>query len=196
LRETLAAGCLFQCNWDGKLPLWDPFCGSGTLPIEAALIAANIPPGLQRSFAYQMWPGYRDGLWQTLKSEAQQVRREVGVSITGSDISAAALQAAISNAQQAGVAELVRFHQADAMGGPAPASTGVIVCNPPYGERLKLSGNCAQLLSSLKTQLRTHAPHWSGWALLPQGIATNSKDDFSFSNGGLDVSLYPLHGDG
>lgn len=192
LRETLAAGCLLHCNWRGNLPLWDPFCGSGTLPIEAALLAANMPPSLQRSFSCQLWPGYREGLWQTLVSEAQKVRREVKVSITGSDINATVLQAAISNAQHAGVADLVSFKLADAMQAQAPAATGMIICNPPYGERLKTSGNSRQLLVRLQGQLRDNYPHWRGWALLPQET-TDSSDSFSFSNGGLNVTLYPLH---
>ncbi len=192
MRETLAAGCLLRSDWRGELPLWDPFCGSGTLPIEAALLAANIPPGLQRSFTCQQWPGYRDGLWQTLVSEARKVRREVQVTITGSDNSEQAIQAATNNAQHAGVADMVHFHLADAMQAQAPAATGMIICNPPYGERLTTTGSPKQLLVRLQAQLRANYPHWSGWALLPQDTAASS-DNFSFSNGGLAVTLYPLH---
>lgn len=192
IRETLAAGCLLHCNWHGALPLWDPFCGSGTLPIEAALLAANIPPGLQRHFACQQWPGYRDGLWQTLVSEAKKARHEVKVAITGTDISEQALQSALRNAQHAGVADMVDFHCVDALQAQAPAAAGMIICNPPYGERLKTAEDSKQLLSRLRAQLCAHYSGWSGWALLPQEMPANAHN-FAFSNGGLDVTLYPLH---
>ena len=181
-----------HCNWHGTQPLWDPFCGSGTFPIEAALIAANIPPGLQRDFAFMYWPGFRHGLWSSLISEANKTRQTPNVTIAGSDIDEKTLAVAKNNAQQAGVAELTNFRIADAFSAGPSNEQGLLICNPPYGERLRLSQSPAQLFTQLQAQLATHYPQWSGFALLPQNAHIHSPATLKFSNGGLDVALYKL----
>ncbi|OQY20563.1 MAG: hypothetical protein B6I36_00675 [Desulfobacteraceae bacterium 4572_35.1] len=204
LRETLAAGCLLHCNWTGQEPLWDPFCGSGTFPIEAALIAANIPPGISRKFAFMSWPGFRRGLWEALLSEADRgIKKETGITIDGSDIDEQAVESARQNAQQAGVAQFITFRHADAFQAQAPTDDGLIICNPPYGERLALTSTPTKLLKKLGRQLHDNYPSWHGYALLPYHgtpsattsvLSSNEKDKtlFNFSNGGIDVALYPL----
>ena len=192
LRETLAAGCLMLCNWHGEQPLWDPFCGSGTFPIEAALIAANIPPGLQRDFAFMHWPGFRLGLWNTLISEANRARQAIQVPIEGSDISEQALIAAHENANHAGVAEMLSFRHDNALHAQPEADHGLLICNPPYGERLSSSQSPALLLRQLTAQQKTHYPQWNGAVLLPQDKDMPNNTILNFSNGGIDVALYPI----
>ena len=191
LRETLAAGCLMLCNWHGEQPLWDPFCGSGTFPIEAALLAANIPPGLQRDFAFMHWPGFRLGLWNTLIIEANKVKQTIQVSIEGSDINEKTIIAAQENADHAGVTDVVSFRQADALQSQPESDHGLLICNPPYGERLSSSQSSVLLLRQLTAQLKTHYPQWNGAVLLPQDNNMPQKTILNFSNGGLDVALYP-----
>jgi 23S rRNA (guanine2445-N2)-methyltransferase / 23S rRNA (guanine2069-N7)-methyltransferase len=139
LNEVLAAGILRLTGWDCQAPLVDFLCGSGTLPIEAALWARNIAPGtLGRQFGYMRWPDFDQSLHARLLDEARAARRSGSpLEICGSDIDAQVLAAAGENAARAGVAHDVRFAAAnfDAVAPPAPA--GLIVVNPPYDERLQ-----------------------------------------------------------
>ena len=192
LRETLAAACLMSCNWNGNRPLHDPFCGSGTIAIEAAMIAANIAPGLQRQFSFMHWPGYRHGLWNSLISMAKkEIQTDVAVTISGSDTDSSAIHAAISNATAAGVDHFIRFSMQDAFAAAPAASGGFMLCNPPYGERLHSNHSPAQLLTQLKKLITTYPHSWEGAALLPDS-ASNKTAIATFSNGGLAVKLYKL----
>lgn len=188
VRETLAAGCLLHCNWRGETPLWDPFCGSGTFPIEAALIAANIPPGSQRTFSFMHWPGFRQGLWNALISEANKLQRPTNVMISGSDKDEDALNAAQQNAKKAGVDTMIQFHQHDAFD-DYPPFEGLIICNPPYGERLESAFSPAKLLKKL-TQQFGNSDKISTAILLPQDKQMPQNTLLKFTNGGLDVALY------
>jgi len=189
LRETIAAGCLLHCNWSGETPLWDPFCGSGTFPIEAALIAANIPPGRQRRFSFMNWPGFRQGLWNTLIAEANKLKREVKVAICASDLSEEALTFAHLNARQAGVESMIHFHQQDAFTPYPQFIEGLIICNPPYGERLASDLSPQKLLKKLTGQFKSH-DKISTAILLPQDKQMPHDPLITLSNGGLDVALY------
>ncbi|MCD6525820.1 MAG: hypothetical protein J7K75_02355 [Desulfuromonas sp.] len=192
LRETFAAGCLLHCGWHGGKDFCDLLCGSGTFAIEAALIAANRPPGGQRDFAFQHWPGYRQGLWQSLLIEARQQRREVTVTITAGDISAEAIAATRHNCESAEVIDLVTLRQQDYHDGAATAATGLWLSNPPYGERLKMAATPAQLLQELQEKFRDDFHDWQGGVILPQQTKSTTTPSLKFSNGGLDVALYPL----
>ncbi|OEU74548.1 MAG: hypothetical protein BA874_02640 [Desulfuromonadales bacterium C00003068] len=189
LRETLAAGCLLHCNWHGETPLWDPFCGSGTFPIEAAMIAANIPPGNQRTFSFMNWPGFRQGLWNALISEANKLKRDTIVTINGSDLNEDALSAAQQNAKQAGVNTMIQFHQHDAFSPYDAFDEGLLICNPPYGERLASAFSPAKLLKKLAQQLKD-SPKISTAIVLPHDKQMPQNTQLNFSNGGLDVALY------
>ena len=136
LRETLAAAMVLLSRYRGKEPLCDPFCGSGTIPIEAALIARNRAPGLDRSFSAQRWRWLETRLWMDAAQEAQDREFHGSYEIAGSDLDPAAVELARHNAALAGVDELVSFRVADARSFRPEAPAGRVVTNPPYGERV------------------------------------------------------------
>lgn len=145
LRETLAAALLMRLGWSGAGPLCDPTCGSGTILIEAALLAMRRAPGRRRRFAFQDWPGFDARLWRRLLDEAAAMERPLPPGrIFGSDLDARMAAAARENTRRAGLdAEQVRIAVADVTRSRlpnAPGEAGLVLCNPPYGRRLEKSG--------------------------------------------------------
>ncbi len=136
LRETLAAAMVNLSRYRGRDEFIDPFCGSGTIPIEAALIALNRAPGLNRHFAAMDWRTLDKRIWDLAKEEARAKEFQGTYSILGSDIDPKAIAIAKANAERAGVQDIVRFEVADAMQFDRKTERGVIVTNPPYGERI------------------------------------------------------------
>lgn len=137
LRETLAALLVALTGWDGSVPLSDPMCGSGTIAIEAALKAARRAPGLLRQgFGFQRWPGFSRVVWQRLVKEAREASlATLPAPIVASDRSGRAVAVARENAARAGVDELIDFRQGE-LADFTPPAPGVLLLNPPYGERL------------------------------------------------------------
>jgi putative N6-adenine-specific DNA methylase len=138
LRETLAAALVMLSGWDGTVPLADPMCGSGTIPIEAALKAACRAPGLLRSgFAFQRWPGFDAGLWRRLLQEARVMALDsLPVQVLGCDRSAGALKIALQNAARAGVGAMITLKHQELSDFAPPPGPGILLFNPPYGRRL------------------------------------------------------------
>ena len=136
LRETLAAAMVLLSRYRGRDPLCDPFCGSGTIPIEAALIAKNRAPGLNRSFSAQKWACVDRELWLRAEDEAMDKEFEGDYEIWGGDLDPAAVELARRNAELAEVDDIVRFEAADARTFHWGGMYGRIVTNPPYGERI------------------------------------------------------------
>jgi putative N6-adenine-specific DNA methylase len=139
LNEALAAALVLLTGYRGERPFADPLCGSGTLPIEAAWIALRRPPGLTRKrFGFQGWMDYDVQLWTALRDEARRgVGRALPAPILASDVRGDAVSFAIKNARAAGIGHLLRFEKRDVRDfQPPPGPPGVIVCNPPYGERI------------------------------------------------------------
>ena len=136
LRETLAAALVLLSGYRGRDPFCDPFCGSGTIPIEAALIAKNRAPGLNRRFSAQKWTWLPARVWVDGAGEAMDLEYHGNYEIWGGDIDPAAVQIARENAEKAEVEEIVRFSLADARAFSRKEPYGRIVSNPPYGERL------------------------------------------------------------
>ena len=136
LRETLAAAMVLLSRYRGRDPFCDPFCGSGTIPIEAALIAKNRAPGLNRSFSAQRWQWLDSTLWLRAADEAMDGEYHGSYDIWGGDIDPRAVDIARSNAEKAEVEDVVRFDVADAARFRRDEPYGRIVTNPPYGERL------------------------------------------------------------
>ena len=136
LKETIAAAMVTLSRYRGRDDFCDPFCGSGTIPIEAALIAKNRAPGLNRSFSAAKWNGFGPKLWQDVKDEARSREFNGNYNIVGSDIDPKTLAIARENAERAGVADIVHFELADACKFERKTEGGVIVTNPPYGERI------------------------------------------------------------
>jgi putative N6-adenine-specific DNA methylase len=194
MRETLAAALILASEWDRRSPLLDPFCGSGTIPIEAALIAAKIAPGKNRRFQFMRWPGFDPVEWDRIHSAAVSREHRVAVPpIRGSDRTASAIRAAADNATRADVAELVEFSRADALDLTAGASAGWIVSNPPYGVRLGGAGAARRLLSDFGNRVRYQFGGWRLGLLVPAEVDRVSALDLAprllTTNGGLRVHL-------
>ena len=136
LKETMAAAMVGLSRYRGREDFCDPFCGSGTIPIEAALIAKNRAPGLNRSFAAMSWRSIDKKLWELAREEARAAEYNGDYRIVGSDIDPHALELARENAARAGVLDIVRFEKADATEFDRRTENGIIVTNPPYGERI------------------------------------------------------------
>jgi putative N6-adenine-specific DNA methylase len=136
LRETLAAALVKLSRYKGKEELCDPFCGSGTIPIEAALAAINRAPGISRKFAAQEWKWLDKAVWDTAVQEARDKEYHGKYTIWGGDIDPASVIIASENARRAGVAEHIRFETAEAADFQRSTPGGIIITNPPYGERV------------------------------------------------------------
>jgi putative N6-adenine-specific DNA methylase len=195
LRETLAAALLQMLGWDGSVPLLDPMCGSGTLPIEAALLAGNRPPGGQREFAFMAWPRSRPGLWQALLTEAARDERQSSVLIRGADCDPATLAAARRNAERAGVQDLVDFSLRELAQTPAAGGSGLLLCNPPYGLRLGREEDLRPLFRRLGEVCRCVLPGWRVAFLAPAEALARAtglplRPVAALNNGGIAVTLW------
>ena len=139
IAENLAAAMIMLTPWNGERILVDPFCGSGTIPIEAAMMAANIAPGMNRDFTAEDWPYVvSKGLWQDAQEEAEElVNLEIETDIQGYDMDDHMVEIARENAKRAGVEKLIHFQRRDVAQLSHPKKYGFIITNPPYGERLR-----------------------------------------------------------
>ncbi len=160
LRETLAAALVILSGYRGRDPFCDPFCGSGTIAIEAALIAKNRAPGLLRSFSSQKWQWLATEDWLKASDEAMDLEFHGNYDIWGGDIDPAAIEIAKSNAVKADVEELLRFEVADAQGFFRSEPYGRIVTNPPYGERIMEQREAEELYRMFGKAVRKLPPGW------------------------------------
>ncbi len=147
LKETLAAAMLAASGWSGEgglasqgVALYDPCCGSGTIAIEAAQIACHIAPGINRKFAFQKYLPFQAHVWDGLLDQAEALITEPTAEVFGSDVSFRMVDFAERNAERAGVAGAVQFRGGDALERMPPVATGVMLVNPPYGERIDVAG--------------------------------------------------------
>ena len=172
LKENLAAGLLVLAGWTPDVPLYDPFCGSGTLVIEAATIAVRKAPGLDRSFAFERLANFDRVAWRKLKERAQAgVDRSASALIAGSDISTRVVEQATANARLAGLDILLadgrlRLHAGDARQAAPPSDHGMIISNPPYGEQsAPRSSSVPKMMSEVGDRLKAEFPGWHAWFL-------------------------------
>ena len=151
ITETLSASLIMLTPWHKDRILVDPFCGSGTFPIEAAMMAANIAPGMNREFTAEQWTNFIPRqLWYDAVEEAQDmVNLDVEVDIQGYDIDPEVVKAARENAKRAGVDKLIHFQQRPVAELSHPKKYGFIICNPPYGERLEEKADLPELYSQI-----------------------------------------------
>ena len=163
LKETLAAALILLTPWKADRILVDPFCGSGTFPIEAALIAANIAPGMKRHFLAETWDNLiPKELWQDCFMEAEEmVNTDITVDIQGYDIDGDVIKAARENAKRAGVEELIHFQQRPVKELHHPKKYGFVITNPPYGERLEEK----EALPALYKEIGTAYQNLDAWSL-------------------------------
>ena len=154
LHETLAAGMIQLTRYRGREYFWDPFCGSGTIPIEAALIAKNRAPGLSRHFAAEQYPWIPTEVWQQAREEARDKEFRGNYRIMGSDSDPACVSLSFANAKKAGVSDCVTFRDGDATKMSLPVEEGILVCNPPYGERMMEQQSAQRLYASLGRHLK------------------------------------------
>ena len=136
LKETLAASMLLISRWSDEFELIDPFCGSGTILIEAAMIAQNIAPGVNRSFVCETWPSVSEDIFKSVREGAKRSEKHKDINLIGYDIDYRVIKVAMDNAKKAGVDKYVKFQKRDFMEFSTSRKYGFIVTNPPYGERL------------------------------------------------------------
>ena len=161
LRETLAAAMVMLSKYRGRDPLCDPFCGSGTIAIEAALIAKNRAPGLERSFSAQKWGCVPGKAWMAAADEAMDREFDGSYDIWGGDIDPKAVAIARSNAEKAGVEDVVRFEVYDALAFHREEPYGKLVTNPPYGERIMEKKEAEALYQGFGRVFRSLPEGWT-----------------------------------
>lgn len=162
LKETLAAALIAMTEWTPDIPFYDPLCGSGTLPIEASLRALNVAPGLFREeFAFERWTNFDADLWTRMVAEAEAAQTlELRAPIVGSDRQPDMLEQARFNAFQCGVGDQIQFLHQDFADIEAPGDQGVILCNPPYGDRI---GDVRELGEFYKLMGDVFKQRFKGW---------------------------------
>lgn len=206
LRETLAASLIMRSGWQFDQPFVDPMCGSGTLVIEAAMMAANIAPGLKRkAWSFAALQDYEPELWATIHAEASVLAKR-GIKglpdhFYGYDSDARVISTAQSNAQRAGLGDVIKFAVQDAttLHCPASESKGVIVCNPPYGERLGTEPGLIALYTAFGAQLKTQFGGWKAAIFsssdeLLSCLRMRAGKSFKLNNGALlcHLKLYEI----
>ncbi len=154
LRETLAAAMVLLTRYRGREFFWDPFCGSGTIPIEAALIAKNRAPGLHRRFAAEQFAWVGSDVFEAVRQEARDKEFHGSYRILGSDNDPKCVSLSIANAKKAGVADCVEFRDGDATKMSLPCDSGIMVCNPPYGQRMLEQQSAQRLYRALGRHLK------------------------------------------
>lgn len=163
LKETLAAGLVALTGWDQRAPFVDPMCGSGSLPLEAAMLASNTAPGLlSPDFGFQRWPDYDALAWKALLEEAEQIQNPLTANlIFGSDRDQRAVDLARRNAESARIGKQIRWSYSDFAKLEPPSDHGTLICNPPYGERI---GEEAELDAFYRKIGDTFKQRWKGWS--------------------------------
>jgi len=193
MRETIAAAMLLACEWRADEPLFDPFCGSGTIPIEGAMIARRIPPGLDRVFAFQQWPWVEAGLWSRMRREAEaEILDSAAAPIVGSDRDEGAVRAATENATRARVEHDVEFVASAVSEAGLDAAPGWVITNPPYGVRVGTSRELRNLYARFGMVMRER---FVGWKLaflsfdhaLEAQLHIELETLFRTTNGGIPV---------
>ncbi len=199
LKETLAAALVLLSFWKPDRPLIDPFCGSGTIPIEAALIGRNIAPGLHREFAAEAWPAIAASLWEEARREAEAAMRPpLAERIIGTDNDLAALKLARHHAEAAGVADDVHFQQHDFAELSSKRRYGCLITNPPYGARLGERFEAEAVYRTMPEVLR-RLKTWSHYILTSHArfedlVGRKADRRRKLYNGRIECTYYQFHG--
>jgi putative N6-adenine-specific DNA methylase len=204
LRENLSAGLLRVAGWKPGVPLIDPMCGSGTLLIEAAQMVAGIPPGINRSFAFEKFINFNEAEWQAIKAEVASPNIVSDALIFGSDISGDAIVMTRNNLVRAGIAFDVPLKQIEAQEIKAPTEqAGILIANPPYGERIGVRGDSAQepdelaaaFFSAFGSTLKSRFAGWTACLFtadlnLPRMLRLKESKKTPFYNGAIECRLF------
>ncbi|MBF1290692.1 MAG: class I SAM-dependent RNA methyltransferase [Neisseria sicca] len=195
MRENLAAGLLLLAGYDGTQPFQDPFCGSGTIVIEAAWIATRRAPGLMRRFGFEKLKNFDAALWKKLQHEAETQIRPASAPISGSDNDRHMIRAAVANAQAAEVDTFIRFEVKDAQDTRPNGEGGILISNPPYGVRLAEVQALQALYPQLGAWLKQHYAGWlagmfTGDRDMPKFMRLSPKRKIPLYNGNLDCRLF------
>ena len=195
MRENLAAGLLLLAGYDGTQPFQDPFCGSGTIVIEAAWIATRRAPGLMRRFGFEKLKNFDAALWKKLKHEAETQIRPAPAPISGSDNDRHMIRAAVANAQAAEVDTFIRFEVKDAQDTRPNGEGGILISNPPYGVRLAEVQALQALYPQLGAWLKQYYAGWlagmfTGDRDMPKFMRLSPKRKIPLYNGNLDCRLF------
>lgn len=195
MSEVLAAGIIAISGWDKKTDLLDPMCGSGTFAIEAAMLACNMAPGRLRKFGFEYWKDFDSELLKTVKDEAEKQIQEPKCKIYGSDIDRRAADISTSNSQIAQVEKYIKFKQQDFINTEEHFENGIILINPPYGERLKEEDEIIPFYQEIGTHMKHHCEGCEAWiissnirALKFIGLRPSRK--IRLFNGPLDCRLH------
>ncbi len=202
VKENLAAALLWLSGWQPGMPLLDPFCGSGTIAIEAACITTRRAPGLERSFAFERLKRHDDAAWQSMRRQAHEaIDDDAPMNIAGRDISTRVIELACANARRAGLLRVLergglRFEAMDARKGEPTAAAGIVVSNPPYGEQSNpKSASVASMMCDLAAQLKRAFSGWSAWLLsadrdLPRQMRLKESRKIVLFNGPIECRFF------
>lgn len=199
LKENMAAALVLLARWYPEMPFVDPVCGSGTIPIEAALIGCNIAPGLKRNFAFENWDWVDKDIVKQAREQAQAaIEKDVDLDISGYDIDGSMIEIAKENAVQAGVQDIVNFKQMAVKDFKTDKINGVIVANPPYGERLSDKEHVHQLYQQMG-KLYQPLTSWSKYILtsdlqFEQFYGTKATKRRKLYNGSLRTDFFQYWG--
>jgi putative N6-adenine-specific DNA methylase len=191
LNEVLAAGMLLLSGWNAKSGLIDPMCGSGTIPVEAGMIACNIPPGrLRQFFGLQKWKNYDSDLFNRIREDCDAKIKQSPVKISGYDISEQAVNQAISNVKKAGLDHLISIEVKDFRDLKPSGDAGFVFINPPYGERL-LPDETDSLYNMIGSSLKHNFPGYTAWIISSnkeslKHIGLKPKEKHLLYNGALE----------
>lgn len=199
LKENMAAALVLLARWYPEMPFVDPVCGSGTIPIEAALIGCNIAPGLKRNFAFEDWDWVDKDIIKQAREQAQAaIKKDIDLNISGYDIDGSMIEIAKENAVQAGVQDIVNFKQMAVKDFKTDKINGVIVANPPYGERLSDKEHVHQLYQQMG-KLYQPLTSWSKYILtsdlqFEQFYGTKATKRRKLYNGSLRTDFFQYWG--
>ena len=167
LKESLASALIQMSGWQPEQAFFDPLCGSGTLPLEAGLRSLKVAPGLFRErFGFETWVDYDDDLWEQMLVDAEDVQEEdLKAFVGGCDRDPNVLIQANGNAARCGIEHLVKFQQSELADVEAPADSGILMCNPPYGERLGKDTDLGEFYKLLGSVLKQRFKGWTAYVL-------------------------------
>ena len=201
LNECLAAGLVLLSNWNKVSPFYDLMCGSGTIPIEAAMIAHNIPPGIKRKrFAFQLWPDFDQTLWQkTIEDAKSNINLDLKVEINGSDSIKKNVNLAVESSKKIGLHDKINFSREDLENFKCQSEKGVIILNPPYGLRLGDEKKLQDLYQKIGDVFKNECSGFDAYIfthnkILAKSVGLRTKRKFILKNGQLDCRLlyYPM----